>query len=322
MKKLLFFSTLLWGFLAINATELPQPSVRVLPQSFGFFDAFVVTWADNPTEPYHLKIVDDSGISVVKNLVEDLRVTSGLTEYQETENSKNYPDSRLVVTISMLETQIGSLYTLTVPAGAVEINLPDSETMLNEEVTYSFTLQANENTVTLPDPDIIPGPGIVTELSEIEMSWTGVLGTLNLLNEHNKIDAKANIPPVSVLYNGEKMTDPLIDFYWSSRHAFTEGSAGDILKIALIEGSSLPDGEYIITIPANYLQITDIETGSLYNDEIVISYTVRSEEVGAVSNLYRDENEEVVIYNLNGVRMNPDNLPKGIYIVNGKKVIL
>ena len=31
---------------------------------------------------------------------------------------------------------------------------------------------------------------------------------------------------------------------------------------------------------------------------------------------------ETVIYNLNGVRVNPDNLTKGLYIINGKKVMV
>ena len=34
------------------------------------------------------------------------------------------------------------------------------------------------------------------------------------------------------------------------------------------------------------------------------------------------ENENAPIYNLNGVRMNADNLPKGIYIKNGKKFVI
>ncbi len=34
------------------------------------------------------------------------------------------------------------------------------------------------------------------------------------------------------------------------------------------------------------------------------------------------ENENAPIYTLNGVRMNSENLPKGIYIKNGKKFVI
>lgn len=321
MKKTIFLCAALSLSLSLWASDLPSPSIRVLPQSYGYFDAFVVSWAENPTEPFRLEIVDGSNISVTKNLVEPLFLSVGLTEYQESENSQNYPDSRLIVTLSMFETEIGSTYTLNIPAGSISVFSSESEATPNEEVSYTFTLQADNNLVTLPEPNVSPQPGKVTELNVIEMSWTGVLGSLDLLNEQIKIDSNSDIAPITVTHNGEEMEDPIVSFDWSSRKAMTDGSAGDILVLTLTDQPSLPDGEYIINIPANYLQITDIETGTLYNDEIILSYTVEKDEMGIVEVLNSDQGKKNLIFNINGIRMNSSELKKGIYIINGKKII-
>lgn len=48
---------------------------------------------------------------------------------------------------------------------------------------------------------------------------------------------------------------------------------------------------------------------------------VKMEGEGGVENLKGDNNENV-IYNLQGIRLNDENLPSGIYIINGKKTII
>lgn len=322
MKKTLFLSALLFSFMGVNAAELPEPSIRVLPQEFGYFDAFVVSWAQDPTSPYSLEIVDETGISVTKNLVEDLYVYVGLTEYQEDENSQNYPDSRLIITLSSFETQIGSYYTLMIPEGAINVIVGPDEYYPNEKVEYTFQLRADENEVTLPEPEIQPQPGNISEISVIKMSWTGKLGTLDLLNVVNEIDPTAGIAPITLTIDGEQGPEPEISFEWSSRAAVTEGSRGDILVLTLGDETSLPDGEYIINIPAGFLQITDIETGTLYNDEIILNYVVKSEGTDAIDSINNDQKAKH-IFSLSGVKMNSNNLnelPKGIYIVDGKKI--
>lgn len=325
MKKLLLPCLLLATAATIQAAELPEPSVRPLPNSYAWFDAFAVTWAENPTTPYSLQLVDASGITVTKNYIEDVDISSvDLVEYQESEDSQNYPNARLVVTLAMIEAQVGSYYTLEIPAGAVNI-MVGQEALPNEEVSYTFQLNADESGVTLPEPKIDPEPGVVESLSVVKMSWTGVLGSLDLLNEVNVVDENANIDPVSVSYNGVEMENPVISFEWSNRQAVTEGSAGDILVITLSDAEELLDGEYLITIPEGYLQVTDIETGTLYNDEIILSYTLQSEDSddsnGIESILI--EGKSNAIYDLNGVKVSNADfnaLPSGVYIINGKKV--
>ena len=45
-------------------------------------------------------------------------------------------------------------------------------------------------------------------------------------------------------------------------------------------------------------------------------------ETDAIESLINNESNENVIYNLQGVRVNPNNLSKGLYIINGKKVMV
>lgn len=319
MKKLLLSALLVASTAMVNAAILPEPSVRPLPSNVGYFDAFVVSWAENPTQPYSLELVDPSGVTVTKNLVEDLECVVGLTEYQEDEDTPNYPDSRLVVTLYMFETDANATYTLTVPAGTVNVLVGD-EKVPNAKVTYSFTLTASEDNRTLPEPNIEPAPGEVEALNVVKMSWMGVLGSLDLLNELNYVDEEANIAPVTLTCNGVELDNPVISFDWSSRQAVTDGAAGDILVITLTEEDSLPAGEYIINIPENYLQISDIETGTLYSDEIVLSYVVTADSTGILSIKKANNNN---VYDMNGVNLGNtslDKLPKGVYIMNGKKV--
>lgn len=325
MKKILLSLVAMAAFVPAVATDLPEPSIQVLPQSYGWFDAFSISWADEPQSPFHLEIIDDSGIKVTKNGVEDIGFSTGLTEFQENEDSQNYPESVLVITLDMIQSEIGALYSLEIPAGAINITVADSETVPNSEVLYSFTLTEDGTQVSLPEPNIDPMPGTVKNLSVIKLSWTGVLGTLDLLNENNSVNPNADIAPVSLTCNGENLSNPTVGFEWSERTAATPGSAGDILVLTLTDDDSLQDGEYIITIPKDYLQITDIETGTLYNNEIIISYIVDSEmdDSNAVDSIIDNSGSKIMIYDLKGTPVNSqdlNSLPKGIYIVNGKKI--
>ena len=96
------------------------------------------------------------------------------------------------------------------------------------------------------------------------------------------------------------------------------------------------EGIYVITIPEGYLMVSDIEEGSYNSQPINITFTVdySSEEIpdgptGGVSGIEADANGNYIIYNLNGVNVANtgdasaiSNLNKGIYIINGKKVIV
>lgn len=317
MKKLLLFFLLLSAAGGMNAA-LPEPTVSVLPNPYDWFDGFGVKWMASQQTPCTLSLVNAKDITVTKNLVEDIDVFVGLTEFQYDEDTPNYENAQLVVTLAMLESDINATYTLTIPAGAVNVNV-NGESVPCDEVNYSFQLQSS-NATTLPEPNITPAPGEVSELSVVKMNWTGKLGSLDLLNIVSDVDDTAPVQNIAVTYNGQPMDAPEVGFEWSSRLVATEGSAGDIFVITLSQ-ENLPVGTYVIKIPENYLQISDIETGTLYNDVIEFSYVV-NENSNSIESLIIGKDKDV-IYNLNGVKMNSANineLPKGVYIINGKKI--
>ena len=325
MKKLLLLTSIFFSAMLVKAAALPEPEVMVLPQNYGWFDAFAVTWAQNPTKPYSLEIVDPSGVSVVKNLVENIRgLDVSLVEYQEDENTPNYPNARLLVTLPMIETDVNAYYNLNIKAGAINVNI-DGTKVPNEEVSYSFQLLVYENSNKLPEPNMSPEPGNVAAFSVVEMSWTGKLGILDILNPMNQLNPDSENKEVTLTNQDGEISYPSVSFKWSSRSAMTDGSAGDIMVITLSAGQSLPEGKYVLTIPADYLQISDVETGTLYNEEMVFEYTVVSDDFNGIGEVFVNESEETGVYDLNGVRI-PDyktgNLPAGIYVINGKKVII
>lgn len=91
------------------------------------------------------------------------------------------------------------------------------------------------------------------------------------------------------------------------------------------------DGTYTITIPAgtlydklydSYLTDFGVSEGTLYNDEIVLTYTVST--TSGINDVTIDfTNKEV--YTVDGIKLNvtkTSKLQKGVYIVDGKKVII
>lgn len=331
MKKLYLLTALLATAFTSVAAELPEPTVRPLPSKYDWFDGFVAVWADKITEPYTLQIVSTSDITVTKNQVEDLKVSHVyLVEYQEDEETPNYEDSQLVIGLEMLEMEVGAYYTLHIPAGAINVIMSETETVPCQNVDYTFQLEDGHNEPYLSEPEVEPEPGVVASLNQIKMTWTGKLGIYDLLNAVNDLlpydwnqedpQEKEIIDPITLTDADGVSIEPEYSFEWSSKEAFTEGAAGDILVLTLTEEETLADGNYELYIPAGFLQISDIETGTSYNDEIIINYTVDS-SIGGIEIVITDKNSNT-IYDLNGRTQNPKDLRKGIYIINGKKIAL
>lgn len=310
----------------IVETTVPEAYVSPLPSSYGFFDAFRVIWADNITQPYSLSsqytssansdnlIFNQEGLSlfrVSKDNLEDIEILQvSIVEYQEDEETQNYPNAQLLVTLADFQTEVGGRYTLYIEPGALEIEF-DGKKVANEAVTFTFTLQAQE-VFELPDPMVEPTEGVVEELTDVVVSWEGVLGGLDLLN--------AGSGEITVTYNGEEFTGFDVSYSWSSKDAITDGADGDLLVITF--DANLENGVYAVNIPEGYVNVSDIEKGTLPNEAIAVSYTLEAKDSG-ISVISADG--ALNIYNINGVKVNAkstENLPAGIYIVNGKKCVV
>lgn len=106
---------------------------------------------------------------------------------------------------------------------------------------------------------------------------------------------------------GVVVAEPVIDFDFSGWNLIC-------LKFAT---PLTDDDDYTVTIPANVVSFDD-RSYTAWNEEIVLHYTIG--DGSSVSTV--GINGESVIYNLNGRRVNGENLQKGIYIRDGKKVVL
>ena len=298
------------------AANLPDPVITVKPHDYGWFDAFGLIWENNPGEPFRIEVIDSYGIKVTKNIVEELDILGVETiEYQETEESDNYIDSQLVVTVD-IQMEAGSLYSLLIPQGSVNIYISETEFYPNDQVNYSFTLKS-DSSGEVAEPIIEPAPGTVPILPSVRISWPDSSGGLALLNKNPDNDGE-----ITLSINGVVGERPEIKFEWESRLDVTPGSAGNILILDFPTDSS--DGSYIINIPEGYIQISDLDLGTRYNEEMNLEYNVDRNAL-VNFNYYNETSEDNNIYDLNGRRIvnsleNVRDLPAGIYVIKGLKV--
>lgn len=99
----------------------------------------------------------------------------------------------------------------------------------------------------------------------------------------------------------------------------------DAYNNSVLQGTEVlitTDEDYNVTVKANDEVVEPQADGSVIvavNAATDITLHNASEGVGSI---VADDNAEKVVYNLQGIRVNSDKLPAGIYIVNGKKVVV
>lgn len=319
-----------YNFVIAASVPAPEYQVKALPSEYDWFDGFSVMWAQNFTQPYSLVsqyavydenqekyVFNEEGISlfqVKENGTDPVEILSiSLEEYQQDENTTNYPAAQLVITLAEFQTNVGSRYSLSIPAGVVTIVTPEGETE-NQAVSYTFTLAANQ-AFELPDPIIISNEGLEVDENAVCIVWEGVLGSYDLLNLNQE-----NTQQITVESEALNSSDFTVTFSWSSKEAETPGADGDILVINFNE-PLVENAQYVINIPASYVYVTDIDKGTLPNEVSSLLYTASTSGVESLKVLGNNDK----IFNLNGQAVNISNLsnlPKGVYIINGKKVMV
>ena len=183
----------------------------------------------------------------------------------------------------------------------------------NQAYSWTYTLDYVAPEVPVPDPLILPEitvdpeQGAVSVLSTITLYWEGC--TMEPIEGADEITLDINRLPLVSGMEIEYQTTIL-----------TDGIEQTLMIINL--ASDYGYGEYVITIPANYLLITDGESEAT-NPEITLTYNV--DPSTGLTNLNPEEGN-VTIYTLTGVKVaNGQKVPeglKGLYIINGKKVLI
>lgn len=202
-------------------------------------------------------------------------------------------------------------YTLKIPATAfiVSISGDDQETnpdvkgrRLNEEFTLTFTITGST---------LVPGIVSIENGTEFE---NGEEVAFDITFEGDEIIENSNFEGSYVVSFGNEEYD------WD----------GDIVEfengvVSINLGDKLAAGEYTVTLVKGCLLIDGAE-----NAVVNVTFEVleaeepdddKDQDTGAISSILSGASEGA-IYNMQGVKVAGGKLAKGVYIVNGKKVIL
>lgn len=321
---------------AIQEIVAPNYFLSIAPSQYDWFDAVSVKWGNDPTQPYTISsdyliynedsqkyIFNAEGISLIDITCEGEKLDIAqvaLEEYQEDEDTPNYDNAQLLITLSMLEFSVGSTYEVYIPAGIVTLTDADGNKSPNGVVEYSFVLRSSD-AYELPAPVATPIEGKVEQLSTVMLTWAGSIGGYDLLNLNPDCTDH-----VEVLVDGVACNDFAVSLDWSSEEAITDGAEGDTF-IVTFEPALADDCEVEIVVPAGYLMVSDIDKGSYYNELVTLKYTVETDDSGVAAIVGNGNSYKVV--SLQGATLletaDPaklNGLAKGIYIINGKKVLV
>lgn len=323
-----------YSFIILEGAVPPPFVVKALPSQYDWFDGFSVVWGDNPTQPLEISsdygvrdvnsgktILNSEGLALIQVKLDGSPIpvlAAAIEEYQENENSQNYPSAQLMITLDGFQTALDGRYSLYIPAGLITITSTEGK-VKNSVVEYTFTLKSSTKFV-LPAPTVVPAEGSVVNLDNITISWRGTLGGLDLLNFNEEATE-----PVTISVDGEDFGAFETVLEWQSEDDETPGAGGNLFIIKF-NPDQMPEGDAIlVSVPAGFIQVSDIEKGTLMNDAFTLVYSATTNGVEGIEN----ESNNLKVYNLQGVKVlesdkasDLKNLSKGLYIVNGKKVIL
>lgn len=102
--------------------------------------------------------------------------------------------------------------------------------------------------------------------------------------------------------------------------AATAAKISEVAYTLTLTTAPTQSGTYRLVIPAGAVTVTDTAGVSGHNKEFTADYSVETTGINEITM----DSANTVIYNLNGVRLfkEASQLPKGIYIINGKKTIV
>lgn len=184
------------------------------------------------------------------------------------------------------------------------------------QVAYKVTQVAGSDNPGQPDqpfevPEVValPGSGVVESLSSIALNWGGYMlsvnPALNGLISFTKDGEISNIP----------FTASVVDL--------------DEFVIEFSQEITEP-GTYILNLPEGYILVSNgTQQGS--SEEVTLTYIIEGDDDGNGDDDGDGDTTGVgsitvegakIIYDLNGNRVNEKDAKKGIYIINGNKVLV
>lgn len=258
------------------------------------YAAVELTW------PETVSIVDAETLSIPVSLNGTLVGNLSSTYVQLWPAGENAPETRVETgdkgTLMILLIATADLvkgpgeYTIEIPEGIVE----NAAGEINKAQTLTVECIGGVQA------EVTPAAGAEFEVGEevvITFSFDGVV------EQNYSEDA-----PVNVTNYGEYDEN----ITWAEGVLYIDGN-----DVVLNLGKELEPGMYYVTLREAQV-VVDGEPNEAVSD---YTFSVVEGETGAIDSIGADSNTKV-IYNLNGVKVNENNLKAGVYIINGKKVIV
>lgn len=283
------------AFGSSEAQAVEAPEATVIPQimdfpPYGYFNNIdIIYWKEEGKVPYELsinpkyleyngdsQILNEEGLKLVKvykNVTEELEILQvKLVEWQEDEDTQNYDNSWLDITMSDfigLMEDSPSYYSVHISPDLYYINV-DGEKVLNTEITLSFSLNKETN-YSVPEAVLNPAEGVVSSIEKVQITWpnekTELLSLLKMFH--------ADL--ITVTYNGEKLEGWKIEWGWASKDDETDDQNGNIMYVNLGKKYTTP-GVYTINLPKAIMWVSDQDGGgSMDNPAYTWTYQVVAE---------------------------------------------
>lgn len=128
-------------------------------------------------------------------------------------------------------------------------------------------------------------------------------------------------PELNILIQGGNENN--VDFSLglsSSEITVNEEKTLILINLTDLTPDQLPSGYYKLIIPENYVTF-EVNGNEIGNTTISYSFEFTN-RAGAVSNIGTDSEKVSFGYNLNGVKVDVNQMKNGIYVINGKKVLI
>lgn len=207
--------------------------------------------------------------------------------------------TKLILDFSGL-TEYGT-YDITVPAGFVIMNGNMIGTAVS--ITYNVTDKATMDEAMQLTPSKSEGTFMVFTYDE-NVTLNDDVNALFAINDYFMKDPQTIPASAVTIYSDAEMENAV--------------EAGEVITIDLSDYLTVDDAENMV-----YVKLPEglfVNAEGLVNPEQILSFEYTPDTTGI--NSINGENGVNEIYNLQGIKMNASQLPAGLYIINGKKVVI
>ena len=246
-----------------------------------------IYWTDPKDEDISISLIPNSGVEIT--------VVNSETDEAVEDFTVAVNDDNTALILTFAEALAAGDYAVTVPEGLVLINGLENGTEI-----LTLTVATEGGDVPVGGYNAMINALGFDGVTEADITWVMVVSEeeeyVATLERNDECTDEVTVEPQD--------TNAIVP-------DFTVSVENDMIMISFAEALAL--GKYTVIVPEGYV---------LVNDE-PCTQEVLTLEVGVtgIDSIFSNDGD-VKVYNLNGVRVNKENLTNGLYIINGKKVMI